>query len=147
MNGIKEPPGFLFHTKFFPALLWRLIRPEKREYESTFAGHIALEYVVLTVISIAVSVFGFAAALGTGSIIFLFFVFIGITTGLAIATGYHFGYGLKVAAGVAGLFSGYVTGIYAGLWVQYLGWMAALLDIIALAAIAGMIILDIIMLL
>ena len=81
------------------------------------------------------------------TIIFLFFVFIGITTGLAIATGYHFGYGLKVAAGVAGLFLGYVTVIYAGLWVQYLGWMAALLDIIAVAAIAGMIILDIIMLL
>ena len=53
MNGIKEPPGFLsleFHTKFFPALLWRLLRPQKREYESTFAGHITLEYPVLTVI-------------------------------------------------------------------------------------------------
>ena len=55
-------------------------------------------------------------------------------------------YGVTVITGLAGFIPGYIAGVFGGIYAQYLGWMASLLDIIALAAIAGMTVLDIVML-
>ena len=181
----KSPPFFSldFHIKFFPALLWRLLHPKNRRYASTFAGHISLELPVMAVVSIILGIYGFSAAIGSGSIIgwvcgilglcgfiyllinsirsskdqkpsfeyfriviFFFFAILGITTGLSVGTIYHFGYGMTIITGLAGLIPGYIVGVFGGIYAKYLGWMASLLDIIALAAIAGMIVLDIVML-
>lgn len=186
MNETNKPPPLFsleFHTSFFPALLWRLLHPKKRKYESTFDGHIRLELPVMAIVSIILGVYGFSAAIGSGSIIgwvcgtaglggfcylltvsirsargmrpsfdyfrtivFLFLVFLGLTLGLEMGNVYHLPYGLKLISGLAGLILGYTAGIFGGLWVQYLGWMASLLDLIALVAIAGMVILDIVLL-
>ena len=179
------PPFFSvdFHVKFFPALLLRLLHSQNRKYESTFAGHISLELPVMTVVSLALGIYGFATVIGSGTIlgwvcgiaglggfsylltssirstlgmhpsfdyfrtiIFLFFVFLGFTIGLEMGFVYHSASGIKFIVSLTGLILGYVTGIFAGLWVQKLGWMASLLDIIAIAVIAGMIVLDIVIL-
>jgi len=173
-----------FHIRFFSALLWRLLHPKRKRYKSAFAGHISLELPVMAIISIILGIYGFSAAIGSGSIIgwvcgilglcgfiylltdsirsgkyhkpsfeyfrtiiFLFFTVLGITTGLAIGTIYHFSYGVKITTGLTGFIPGYIVGIFGGIYAQHLGWMASLLDIIALAAIAGVIVLDIVMLL
>jgi hypothetical protein len=186
MSETNKPPLFLsmeFHTSFFPALLWRLLHPKKRKYESTFAGHIRLELPVMAIASIVLGVYGFSAAIGSGSIIgwvcgtaglgvfsyllinsirsvrgmrpsfdyfrtiiFLFFVFLGLTIGLEMGNAYRVSYGFKLIFGIAGLSLGYISGILGGFWVQCLGWMASLLDVIALVAISGMVILDIVLL-
>jgi len=186
MNA-NNPPLFFsmeFHLSFFPALIWRHLRPKNRRYESTFAGHISIELPVMALVSILLGIYGFSAVIGNGSvigwvciilgaggfiylltgsirsckdykpsfeyfrtIIFLFFAILGITTGLAIGTHYHLNYGVKIITGLIGFIPGYIVGIFGGLWTQNLGWMASLLDIIALVAIAGMIVLNIVMLL
>lgn len=186
MNETNKPPMFFsleFHTSFFPALLRRLLHPEKRKYESTFAGHIALEYPVLAVISIIAGIYGTASALGSGSIIgwvcgvigsggflyllissirscrkidpsfeyfrviiFLFFVILGINIGLEVGTIYHLSHGFRIITVLAGFIMGYIAGIAGGFWSQYLGWIASLLDIIAIMAIAGMVFIDILLL-
>ena len=186
MNETSKPPLFFsleFHTSFFPALLLRLLHPKKRKNESTFAGHIALEYPIFAVISIVTGVYGMIAALDSGSIIgwvcgilglggfiyflyssirsrkqirpsfeyfrvtiFFFFVILGITIGLEIGTVYHLSYGNRIIVVLAGLVLGYVSGIGGGLWVQYLGWIASLLDILGIMAIAGMVFFDILLL-
>lgn len=186
MNETSKQPLFFsleFHTSFFPAMLWRLLHPKKRKYESTFASHIRLELPVMAIVSIILGVYGFSAAIGSGSIIgwvcgiaglggfcylliasirsvrgirpsfdyfrtivFLFFVFLGLTIGLETGYVYRLPYGLKLISGLAGLIFGYIAGIFGGLWVQRLGWMASLLEVIALAAISGLVILDIVLL-
>jgi len=45
------------------------------------------------------------------------------------------------------LLIGYLAGVFGGLWIQRLGWIAFLFRVLAMPAIPGMIILDIIMLL
>lgn len=187
MNETNEPPSFFslaFHTSFFPALLWRLLHPKSRRYESTFSGHISLALPVLAIVSILLGIFGIAAIFGsesiigwicgilglggfvyllTGSIrsvwgmrpsfdyfrtiIFLFFVVLGLTIGLEMGYACRAPYRTEIISGFIGLIPGYLVGIVGGLWAQRLGWMAILLDMIALAAIAGMIVLDIILLL
>lgn len=187
MTEANKPPRFFslaFHTSFFPDLLWRLLRPKNRKYESTFAGHIRLELPVLTVVFIMLGFFGFAAGLGSGSIIgwicgilggggvlylltdsirsvwgvrpsydyfrtiiFIFMVVLGFTAGLAIGTDRHFSYGVKIIMGLVGVIPAYAAGIFCGFWAQRLGWMASLLDVIAVAGIAGMLVLDVILLL
>lgn len=186
MNETNNPPPLFsleFHTSFFPALLWRLLHPKNRRYESTFAGHISLELPVMVIVFIILGIYGFSTVIGSGSIIgwvcgivglggfsylltgsirstteirpsfdyfrtivFLFFVFLGLTIGLEIGNVCRLPYGLKLVAGLSGLILGYIVGIFGGLWVQYLGWMASLLDLIAIAAIAGMVVLDIVFL-
>ncbi len=183
MDEKNKHPRFFsldFHVKFFPALLWRLLHPKKRRYESTFAGRISLELPALAVVSIILGIYGFSAAIGSGSaigwvcgiaglggfsylltasirsttgtrpsfeyfrtIVFLFFVLLGLTIGLEMGNAYRLPYGLTLITGLSGLILGYVAGIYGGLWVQCLGWMASLLDLIALVGIVGMAILDI----
>lgn len=79
-------------------------------------------------------------------IIFFLFVLLGITIGLEIGTVYHLSYGNRIIVVLAGLVLGYVSGIGGGLWVQYLGWIASLLDILGIMAIAGMVFFDILLL-
>jgi hypothetical protein len=68
--------------------------------------------------------------------IFFFFVFLGIFIGIPIGMDNHSTY-LGVLASLGGLFGGYMLGIFAGLWLQHLGWMAIILDMLAgFAAIA-----------
>lgn len=186
MNETRKPPLFFsmeFHISFFPALLWRLLHPKKRKYESTFAGHIVLEYPVLAVISIVAGVYGTTVALNSGSIIgwvcsilglggfiylltnsirsckqiqpsyeyfrviiFFFFVILGTNIGLEIGTVYHLNYGFRIILVLAGFVLGYVAGMWSGLWFQRLGWIASLLDILAITAIAMMVFFDILLL-
>lgn len=186
MNETNKPPRFFsleFHTSFFPALLGRVLHPEKRKHESIFAGHIALEYPVLAAISIITGVYGMieiidsgsitgwvCAILGSGgfiyflcnsihsgvqirpsfenfrAIIFFFFMILGMTIGLEIGIVCKISDGFRIIPALAGLFLGYFSGIGGGLWVQKLGWMASLLDIIGVMAIAGMVIFDIFLL-
>jgi len=80
-------------------------------------------------------------------IVFLFFVFLGLTIGLFVGSVYRWPYEFRLAAGFAGLIVGYAAGIGGGLWIQYLGWMASLLEMVMLAAIAGLVIVDILLLL
>jgi tryptophan-rich sensory protein len=78
--------------------------------------------------------------------IFLFFIFLGITIGLTAGIIYQLTFWQKILTGTTGLFAGYTAGIFAGLHIQRLGWIGRLFDVLALAAIAGMVILDIVML-
>jgi hypothetical protein len=186
MDENSKSPRFFsldFHIKFFPALLWRLLHPKNRRYESTFAGHISLELPVMAIVSIILGIYGFSAVIGSGSvigwvcgiaglggfsylltisirsamgvrpsfeyfrlIIFFFFVILGINIGLEIGTVYHLSYGFRIIAVLAGLVPGYVAGIGGGLRVQHLGWIASLLDILAITAIAVMVFFDILLL-
>lgn len=186
MDENSKSPRFFsldFHIKFFPALLWRLLHLKNRRYESTFAGHISLELPVMVIVSIILVIYGFLAAIGSGSIIgwicgilgsggfiyllvssirsckpirlsfeyfrviiFFFFVIFGINIGLEIGIVYHLSYGFRIIAALAGFALGYVAGIGGGLWIQYLGWIASLLDILAITAIAGMVLFDILLL-
>jgi hypothetical protein len=73
--------------------------------------------------------------------IFFFFVFLGITAGLYIGKIQHsLFWGLL--SGALGLSLGYVFGIFAGLWFQYLGWIGAIVDMLSGPAIIGMIVVD-----
>jgi len=77
--------------------------------------------------------------------IFFFFLFLGPTAGLLAGSIEH-SPALKTAGTIGGLAAGYILGILAGLWVQVLGWMGRFLDVFALGGIAGMIILDLVLL-
>jgi hypothetical protein len=186
MDESGKPPRFIsldFHLKFFPSLLWRLLHPKKRRYESTFAGPIRLERVAMAIVSMVMGIYGFSAVVGSGSvigwgcgiaglggfsylcigsvrssmgmrpsfeyfrgIIFFFFVILGINIGLEIGTIYHLSYGTRIIAVAAGFVLGYVAGIGGGLWVQRLGWIASLLDVLAIMGIAVMGLFDILLL-
>jgi len=183
MNETNKQPLFFsleFHTSFFPALLWRVLHPKKRKHESIFAGHIALEYPVLAVISIITGIYGMVEIFDSGLIIgwacgiiglggfiyflcnsihsrmqirpsfeyfrviiFFFFVILGITIGMEIGIAYHLSYGLRIILLLAGFLLGYLSGIGGGLWIQYLGWIASLLDVLGIMSIVGMIFFDI----
>ena len=77
--------------------------------------------------------------------IFFFFVTLGITTGIFIGAQEH-SFLKGLVSGSACLLAGYVLGIYAGLWFQRLAMLALLLNVLAFAAIIGMIILDLVLL-
>ena len=76
--------------------------------------------------------------------IFLFFVVLGLSGGVFTGTLEHsFLKGLLV--GAAGVLAGYLLGIIAGLWLQYLGWLADILNMLAFLAVFGMICVDIVL--
>lgn len=79
--------------------------------------------------------------------IFFFFVFLGLTVGLFLGAVNHYSRGVVISAGTLGLLAGYITGIFGGLWAQYLGWISGLVNGFAGLAIIGMFILDLILLL
>jgi hypothetical protein len=77
--------------------------------------------------------------------IFFFFVTLGLTAG--IFTGFlEHSASLGMALGGAGLVAGYLLGILGGLYLQYLGWMAVLVNGLAWMAVIGMLGLDLVLL-
>ena len=65
----------------------------------------------------------------------------GVFTG---ALGHSLAIGLP--AGALGVSAGYLLGIFAGVWLQYLGLMAALLNFLAGLAVLGLFCVDIVLL-
>lgn len=78
--------------------------------------------------------------------IFFFFVVLGLTSGIFFGRLEHHSSGLRLLEGVGGLIAGYVIGVLAGLWLQYLGFMSKFLDGLALPAIVGMIVVNLVLL-
>jgi hypothetical protein len=78
--------------------------------------------------------------------IFFFFIFLGLTVGIFFSTLEHFHLFPSLVLGAAGLIAGYVVGIIAGLWLQYVGWMATVLNQVAALAVLGMFVLDLVLL-
>jgi len=67
--------------------------------------------------------------------IFFLTVFLGIMGGTALGWGDHTRW-LALFGGIGGFFAGYVLGIFAGLWLQYLGTIAVIVNMLSgLAAI------------
>jgi len=79
--------------------------------------------------------------------VFFLLLFAGFTAGLGMGHAWHLGYWVRLLCGLAGAFIGYFLGILGGLGIQYLGWLSELLDLLAGLALAGMVIVDILMLL
>ena len=78
--------------------------------------------------------------------VFFFLVVLGVTAGIFAGTLEHSFY-LGLMGSAAGLVLGYVLGLFAGVWFQYLGLLAVLLNLLASVAIIGMIVLDLVLLL
>lgn len=77
--------------------------------------------------------------------VFFFFVLLGVTAGIfAGALNHSLVLGFLVSAG--GLFAGYLLGILAGFYLQYLGWMSLLLNFLSGLGVLGMLIVDIVLL-
>ena len=62
--------------------------------------------------------------------IFFFFVSLGIFIGIPVGMDNH-SFWLGALASLGGLLGGYVLGIFAGLRLQHLGWMALIVDMLA----------------
>lgn len=78
--------------------------------------------------------------------VFFFFLFLGTTVGIYIGTLEH-SLSLGLLSGAGGLLFGYVMGIFAGLWFQYLGWIAPFVNMLSGVAIIGIIFVDLVLLL
>jgi hypothetical protein len=77
--------------------------------------------------------------------IFFLFLVLGLSAGVFTGTLEHsLLKGLTV--GAAGVIAGYLLGIMAGLWLQYLGWLADILNMLAFLAVFGMLFVDIVIL-
>lgn len=76
--------------------------------------------------------------------VFFFFVMLGLTAGLYWASLHHSRW-LGLLASATGILAGYVAGIVAGLWIPYLGLIAALFDGLATLAVVGMLVLDVLL--
>lgn len=77
--------------------------------------------------------------------VFFFFVVLGLNAG--IFTGFlEHSSALGMALGGAGLVAGYLLGILGGLYLQYLGWMAVLVNGLAWLGVIGMLGLDLVLL-
>jgi len=77
--------------------------------------------------------------------VFFFFVFLGISSGVFVGTLEH-SLSLGLMTGSAGLITGYLLGILAGLWLQYLGWLSAAVNGLAGLAVVGMLSVDLLLL-
>lgn len=77
--------------------------------------------------------------------VFFFFVTLGLTAGVFIGSLNH-SLSLGLLVGFAGLIIGYLLGILAGLWLQYLGWLASTVNGLAVPAVLGMILVDLVLL-
>lgn len=62
--------------------------------------------------------------------VFLFFVVLGAFIGLPVGMEAH-SFSLGFLASIVGLAAGYITGILCGMWLQYLGWIAIVINVIA----------------
>lgn len=77
--------------------------------------------------------------------VFFFFVILGLTAGVFIGTLKH-SLTPGMLVGAAGLVAGYLLGILAGLWFQYLGWVASIVNGLAIFAVLGMFFVDLVLL-
>lgn len=65
--------------------------------------------------------------------IFFFFLSLGLFLGVPVGMKHHsFWFGALVS--FTGLVGGYLVGIFAGLWLQYLGWIAVVINMLAALA-------------
>jgi hypothetical protein len=76
---------------------------------------------------------------------FFLFITMGLTAGMYFGT-HKNSLVLGLLSGSAGLLIGYLLGIFAGLQIQRLGWLAALLNILAGFVTIGLIIFDVVLL-
>jgi len=77
--------------------------------------------------------------------VFFFFVFLGLSAGIFAGSLNH-SLLQGIVIGAAGIIAGYFIGIAAGLWFQYLGWLAALVNGMAMFAVIGMFCVDLVIL-
>lgn len=77
--------------------------------------------------------------------IFFFLVMLGITAGIFAGALQH-SLSLGLLGSVAGLVLGYLLGIFAGLWFQYLGLLAVVLNMLAFPGIIGLVVVDLVLL-
>jgi hypothetical protein len=77
--------------------------------------------------------------------VFFFFVFLGLTAGI-FAGSLNYSLMIGLIVGTVGLIAGYFLGIMAGLWFQYLGWLASAINGLAILAIIGMFVVDLVIL-
>lgn len=77
---------------------------------------------------------------------FFFFLAAGLTAGIFISSLNHYPFFQSLLISLAGLIVGYGLGILAGFGLQYLGWLAALLDPLAGLAVLGMLVVDLVLL-
>jgi hypothetical protein len=77
---------------------------------------------------------------------FLFFVFLGVSSGMLIGKEQH-SLLLGLFSSVSGFFLGYLIGIFAGLWLQYLGWFASIINMLCGFAIFLTVVVDLVLLL
>jgi ABC-type nitrate/sulfonate/bicarbonate transport system permease component len=77
---------------------------------------------------------------------FFFFLTSGLTAGIFISTLEHYPFFQSLLISAAGLVAGYALGILAGFGLQYIGWLAALLDPLAGLMVFGMLVLDMVLL-
>ena len=160
-----------FHTRYFPALLLRRLGigrdrdvtvREHVRFElpiafaacgvlTAFALPAALAGSVLGGIGAAAGIAGLVALLvhsvssvwgvaptyeGLRPAVFFFFLALGVVGGLF--AGRLAGWALLALVGPP---LGYVTGIFAGLWAQRLGWLAGLFDLAAVGGVFGLVLL------
>ena len=76
---------------------------------------------------------------------FLFCLFLGFSAGLFLSSVNHASHGIVLGASVLGILAGYGVGIFAGLWLQCLGWISGLLNGLAALLIVGLILVDMMM--
>ena len=76
---------------------------------------------------------------------FFFFVILGVTVGIFVGALEHSRW-LELLGGCAGLLAGYILGLFAGVWFQYLGWLAAVLNMFAVPAIIGVLMVGLVLL-
>jgi hypothetical protein len=77
---------------------------------------------------------------------FFFFATAGLTAGIFISTLEHYPFFQSLLISAGGLIAGYALGILAGFGLQYIGWLAALLDPLAGLMVFGMLVLDMVLL-
>ncbi len=78
--------------------------------------------------------------------VFLFFVVLGATGALFVGEVAYRSRAVAGGAVIIGLLIGYGAGIFAGLWIQRLGWIGIFLDVLAGCAIIGMVVVDLMLL-
>jgi hypothetical protein len=182
--NVDKPPKLLsveFHTRFFPALLWRRYRPAHQArsgfFSSSFVRDLAVTGCIVlvaigfpTALSRGILAGWIAGGIGAAGILamlvhsiasrrgeppswdgflvgfFFFFLTAGLSTGILFSTLDHYLLVHGLLACAAGLIAGYVLGILAGFVMQYLGWLASILDQIVVLAILGLLVLDLVLL-
>jgi hypothetical protein len=77
--------------------------------------------------------------------IFSFFVFLGLTVGIFVGKT-EFASSWWPLFGILGLILGYLVGLLAGLWLQCLGWIVGILNLLCGCAVIGMIVVDAVLL-